>query len=105
MTARDAPTYLSAALKERFAALYNAMGGQGYLCSADADLLAKYVVAEDAYLMATRRMQEALAIGDPELTAKWLGAQDKLVIQVLRLGGELGLTPSARRALGIIARK
>lgn len=43
-------------------------------------------------------------MGDPETTAKWLGAQDKLVTQVLRLGGELGLTPSARRALGIIAR-
>lgn len=48
---------------------------------------------------------EALAMGDPETTAKWLGAQDKLVTQVLRLGGELGLTPSARRALGVIARK
>ena len=36
---------------------------------------------------------------------KWLAAQDRLTKQILSLGAELGLTPSARRARGLIAPK
>lgn len=32
---------------------------------------------------------------------KWINAQTKLSGQILKLGAELGITPGARRALGL----
>lgn len=101
MTARDAPTYLPAALKERFAQLWDDCSRMMPVSSLDADLLAKYVLAEDAYLMATRRMQAALSAADPDTAAKWAGIQDRLLSQIVKIGSEFGLVPSARRRRGM----
>jgi len=48
-------------------------------------------------------VQDALKDGDAEETSKWLAAQDRLTKQILTLGDELGLTPKARKARGLIA--
>ena len=48
-------------------------------------------------------MQAAISRGDPDDSNKWLAAQDRLTKQILTLGDELGLTPKARKARGLIA--
>ena len=39
--------------------------------------------------------------GDADDAPKWVQAQDRLTKQILALGSELGITPSARRARGL----
>ena len=96
-----APAYLPASLKERFEALWCECARMGSVCRLDADLLAKYVLAEDGYLSATAKLQNAMNVGDVDAAAKWAAIQDKMVAQVLRLGAEFGLTPVSRRAHGL----
>lgn len=64
-----------------------------------------------AYILADNRLAE-LSVWDQELEAidrgdsaeadKWAGCQDRLLRQVMTAGAEFGLTPSSRRARGLI---
>ncbi len=62
-----------------------------------------YILAENEYLRVSNLVQAAISRGDPENSNKWLAAQDRLTKQILTLGEELGLTPKARKARGLIA--
>ena len=97
-----APKYLTAELKERFDGLATDCEAMGTLSRLDADLLAKYVLAENEYLIVSKRLQIALAAGDYQSADRWVGLQDKLTKQCLVLGGELGLTPKSRKERGLI---
>ena len=57
-------------------------------------------LAENNYLQASNLLQTALARGDGEDAGRWLGAQDKLIRQILTLGEALGLTAEKRKAMG-----
>ena len=97
------PGYLAGTLAKRWNELAPDLAAMGCLDALNADLLAKYILAENNYLAVSNSVQDALKAGDAEETGKWLAAQDRLTKQILTLGDELGLTPKARKARGLIA--
>lgn len=99
------PAYLAGTLRERWEQLAPKLFRMGTLDALNADLAAKYILAENEYLQISNHVQESIRGGDAEAAGKWLNAQDRLTKQILSLGAELGLNPSARRARGLIAPK
>lgn len=86
----SAPRYLRAALKQRFDELAPKCAAMGTLSYLDVDLLAKYVLAEDEYLVITQNLQQALNDGDADGSGRWLSLQGSVAKQCLTLGAELG---------------
>lgn len=97
------PAYLDGTLRQRWEALAPQLAAMGTLDELNADLAAKYILAENEYLRISNLVQGAISRGDPDDSNKWLAAQDRLTKQILTLGEELGLTPKARKARGLIA--
>lgn len=97
------PAYLDGTLRQRWEALAPQLAAMGTLDELNADLAAKYILAENEYLRVSNLVQGAISRGDPDDSNKWLAAQDRLTKQILTLGEELGLTPKARKARGLIA--
>lgn len=96
------PSYLDAALRERFNSLAPDLVSMGTLCSLDVDALARYVVSENEYLRVSRLTMSAISKGDAAEADKWASVQDRLLKQCMAAGAEFGLTPSSRRARGLI---
>lgn len=105
MTARPSPlpcpTYLAGTLARRWEELAPELQRLGTLDALNADLLGKYILAENEYLRISALVQEAIARADGDDAGKWIAAQDRLTKQILQLGTELGITPRARRARGL----
>lgn len=97
------PAYLDGTLRQRWEALAPQLSAMGTLDELNADLAAKYILAENEYLRVSNLVQGAISRGDPDDSNKWLAAQDRLTKQILTLGEELGLTPKARKTRGLIA--
>ena len=97
------PAYLDGTLRRRWELLAPKLEAMGTLDELNADLAAKYILAENEYLRISNLVQGAISRGDPEDSNKWLAAQDRLTKQILTLSEELGLTPKARKARGLIA--
>ena len=98
------PAYLAGPLRARWEQLAPELTRLGTVDSLSADLLGKYILAENEYLRISQLVQECIARGDAEDGGKWIAAQDRLTKQILTLGAELGITPAARRARGIVRR-
>lgn len=96
------PAYLDGSLQERFRALAPALTAMGTLTGVDADALARYVISENEYLRVSKLAMEAIGRGDSAEADKWASVQDRLLRQVMTAGAEFGLTPSSRRARGLI---
>lgn len=97
------PAYLAGALALRWEILSPQLAAMGTVDELNADLLGKYILAENEYLRVSELVQAAIRAGDAEESGKWLTAQDRLTKQILSLGDELGLNPSMRRARGLLA--
>ena len=97
-----APSYLDAALRERFNALAPDLTAMGVLTRMDVDALARYVVSENEYLRVSRLAMQAIQRGDAADADKWASVQDRLLRQCMAAGAEFGLTPSGRRSRGLI---
>lgn len=109
VTVPACPAYLAGSLAARWAKLAPPLAIMGCLDELNVDLLAKYILAENEYLKISEHVQRAINGDsenppDGEAAAKWLAAQDRLTKQILSLGDELGLTPKARKARGLILR-
>ena len=100
-TSIPCPKYLAGSLVKRWEALAPELVKMGMLDRLNADLLAKYILAENEYLKISDRVQTAIKSGDGDEATRWINAQAKLNSQILTLGAELGITPGARRALGL----
>ena len=98
-----APAYLDASLKDRFEALAPDLVAMGTLTAMYVDALARYIVSEHEYLRASRLAMQAIAHGDAAEADKWASVQDRLLKQCQLAGAEFGLTPSSRRARGLIS--
>lgn len=96
------PTYLDAALRDRFNSLAPDLVAMGSLTILDVDALARYVVSENEYLRVSRLTMEAISKGNAADADKWASVQDRLLKQCMAAGAEFGLLPSARRARGLI---
>ena len=97
-----APSYLDAALRDRFNTLAPDLAAMGVLTRMDVDALARYVVSENEYLRVSRLAMEAIQRGDAADADKWASVQDRLLRQCMTAGAEFGLTPSGRRSRGLI---
>ena len=95
------PAYLAGTLAARWDALAPELQRLGTLDELNVDLAAKYILAENEYLRISSLVQAAIAREDAEDAGKWIAAQDRLTKQILALGSELGITPTARRARGL----
>lgn len=95
------PAYLAGTLSRRWDQLAPELQRLGTLDALNADLLGKYILAENEYLRISGLVQECIARGDAEDGGKWIAAQDRLTKQILTLGSELGITPEARRRRGL----
>lgn len=95
------PVYLAGSLAARYAQLAPELVRLGTLDALNVDICGKYILAENEYLRVSALVQKAIERGDGDEAAKWIGVQDKLTKQILTLGAELGITPSARRARGL----
>lgn len=96
------PAYLAGTLRDRWEQLAPELAAFGSLDDLNSDLLAKYILAENEYLQISKLVQDAIKAESADDADKWLNAQAKLTKQILALGAELGLTPRARRARGIV---
>lgn len=96
------PAYLEASLLDRFEALAPDLAAMGTLTALDVDALARYIVSEHEYLRVSRLAMQAIAAGDAAEADKWASCQDRLLKQCMTAGAEFGLTPSSRRARGLI---
>ena len=96
----EAPVWLAGSLRERWDELAPVFWQMGTLTELEANLLGRYILAENNYLQASNLLQNALARGDGDDAGKWLAAQDKLIKQILTLGEALGLTAEKRKAMG-----
>lgn len=95
------PSYLGGSLARRWEELAPELQRLGTLDALNADICGKYILAENEYLRVSALVQESIARGDGDEATKWIGVQDKLTKQILALGSELGITPTARRARGL----
>ena len=101
ITPPPCPAYLGGQLELRWAQLAPELVKLGTLDDLNADVLGKYILAENEYLRISQLVQDAITRGDADDAPKWVQAQDRLTKQILALGSELGITPSARRARGL----
>lgn len=97
-----APVYLMGALRARFDALAPDLMAMGTLTEMDVDALARYVLSENEYIRVSSLVLDAIQAEDPATADKWASVQDRLLRQCMAAGAEFGLTPSARRARGLI---
>lgn len=96
----EAPSWLAGSLLDRWAELAPIFTRMGTLSVLEAGQLARYIVAENNYLQVSNNLQRALARGDAEDVSRWIGAQEKLIRQIITLGETLGLTAEKRKAMG-----
>lgn len=101
----ECPAYLSGALLRRWDELAPELTRLGTLDELSAELLAKYILAENEYLQISKLVQDTIRTESADDAGKWITAQDKLTKQILTLGAELGITPKARQARGLNARR
>lgn len=74
----------------------------GTVTQLEADMLAKYIIAENEYLRVTNKVTSALNAGDSSSAERWINAQVRLQKESLALASELGLTVASRRSRGIL---
>ena len=98
------PSYLGGSLARRWDELAPELQRLGTLDALNADLCGKYILAENEYTKISAMVQQALKNEDADDAGKWLAAQARITKQILALGGELGITPTARRARGLARR-
>ena len=98
-----APAYLDGTLRDRFNELAPDLAAMGVLTGMDVDALARYVISEHEYMRVSRLTMQAIGHGDAAEADKWASVQDRLLKQCMSAGAEFGLTPSSRRARGLIS--
>lgn len=98
------PVYLGGTLARRWEELAPELQRLGTLDALNVDIAGKYILAENEYTKISAMVQQALKDEDAEAAGKWLAAQDRITKQILQLGSELGITPTARRARGLARR-
>ena len=95
------PAYLAGSLRDRWDVLAPPLIRAGVIDALSADILAKYILAENEYLQISNLVQSAIRDEDGDAASSWIAAQDRLTKQILALGAELGITPRERRSRGI----
>lgn len=90
------PKWLPEELRKEFRAVGKRLIALGIYTDLDADTLARYLVAQSEYLMATRYVHKAYAERDPEEVEDWSRIQDRHFKQARNCANDLGLTVTSR---------
>ena len=100
-----APSYLTAAQKKKFVKLAEQLTKIGIMGETDTDLLARYVVAQELYELASKRLQKVMraADADPYELEQLAKLQDRYFKQAQAAASKLGLTISDRCKLVVPA--
>ena len=91
-----APVWLPEYLRDEFHTIGDALREAGLLSKLDIDILARYVMARDAWVAAHRQAREALDTGDPKLSAVWGKVARNYFDQCQSCAGCMGLTITSR---------
>lgn len=99
------PTYLPDKSRDRFVSLAGILLQFTDFSVLDADLLAKYITAENEYITATNKIMLAMSANDPDAATKWMSVQDKVFDRIVNIGKILSITPDVRRGKKIVMPK
>lgn len=90
------PKWLPESLKKDFRALGKKLIAAGIYTDLDADNLARYLVAQHQWIIATGEAESALAQRNQEQADAWGRVQDRYFKQARNCANDLGLTVTSR---------
>ena len=96
-----APAFLTKKQKDKFNNISGQLLKLGIMGETDVDALARYIVAEDFYIHATRQIRKREVNNDPHKLDIWIRIQEKFFKQCRASANDLGLTISSRCRLVI----
>lgn len=91
-----APGYLTKKQKEEFNRIANQLQKLKIMGETDVDALSRYIVANDFYVNAVKKLRSKEVRDDIDLFEKWTKLQDKYFKQCRSSANDLGLSISAR---------
>lgn len=90
------PSYLSVKQKEKFIEIATKLLKINIYTELDIDVLARYILAQDLYLLYTSKIKKIIKKNDIDELEKYQRMQDKAFNQAQSCARELGLTISSR---------
>ena len=90
------PKWLPEGLRKDFRVVGKRLIAAGLYTDLDADTLARYLIAQSEYLMATSHVHKAYQERDPEEVEDWSRIQDRHFKQARNCANDLGLTVTSR---------
>lgn len=91
-----APDYLSKKQKATFNKLANQLEKLKIMGETDVDALARYIIANDAYVHATKQLRKSEVKNNPSLYESWSRIQERNFKMVRSSANDLGLSISSR---------
>ena len=91
-----APTYLTKKQKDEFYKIADQLKKLKILGETDVDALGRYIIANDFYINAVKKMRSTEVKNNPILFEKWAKIQDKYFKQCRASANDLGLSISSR---------
>ena len=92
----EAPAFLTAKQKAKFNKIADQLQRLKIMSETDVDALARYVVGNELYIAAVKKLRSKDVKNDPDLFFKWSRIQDNYFKQVRSAANDLGLTISSR---------
>lgn len=99
------PKWLPEGLRKDFRAVGKRLIAAGLYTDLDADTLARYLIAQSEYLMATSHVHKAYQERDPEEVEDWSRIQDRHFKQARNCANDMGLTVTSRCRLVVPERR
>lgn len=91
-----APDYLTKKQKDIFYKLASQLEKLKIMGETDVDALARYIVANDSYVHATKQLRKSDVKNDPTLYDLWIRTQERSFKMVRASANDLGLTITSR---------
>lgn len=90
------PDYLTKKQKAEFDKIARQLQKLKIMGETDVDALARYIVANDMYIVAVKKLRSRKILSDPFLFDAWTKTQDRYFKQARACATDLGLTISSR---------
>lgn len=100
-----APDYLTQKQKKEFDRISDQLKRLKIMGETDVDALARYIVANDFYINAVKKMRTPAVKNNPDLFEKWAKIQERYFKQCRSSANDLGLSISSRCKLVVPATK
>ena len=98
-----APSYLTKKQRDEFNKIAEQLERLKIIGETDIDALARYIIAQDLYINAVKKLRSKEVRNDPELSESWLKVQERFFKQARASATDLGLTISSRCKLVVPA--